>query len=112
MDKVKKKIWKSVILCIFWTIWKERNCIAFSDGSLAVKRLKNSFVNNLWSWNNQYISKGGCAMLIKSTLSNLPIYFLSLLHLPKTMNLRLEQIQRNVLWGGGRMDKKPHLVGW
>ena len=51
---------------------------------------------------SQYISKGGRATLIKSTLSNLPTYFLSLLHIPKTMILRLEQIQRNFLWGKGR----------
>ena len=59
-----------------------------------------------------YISKGGHATLIKSTLSNLPIYFLSVLYLSKTVKLRLEQIQRNFLWGGGQMEKKPHLVRW
>ena len=63
-------------------------------------------------WKSQYISKGGRATLIKSTLFNLPTYFLSLLHIPKMVILRFEQIQRNLLWGGGRLDKKPHLVRW
>ena len=63
-------------------------------------------------WKSQYISKGGRATLIKSTLSNLPTYFLLLLHIPKTVILGLEQIQRNFLWGKGRLDKKPHLVRW
>ena len=40
-------------------------------------------------WKSQYISKGGRATLIKSTLSNFPTY-LSLLHIPKTVILRLE----------------------
>ena len=45
------KVWKSVPLCIFWTIWKERNRLAFRNGSLVVQRLKHSFVSNSWGWN-------------------------------------------------------------
>ena len=41
----------------FWTVWKERNCIAFRDGNLVVQRLKHSFVSNLWSWNSLYIGE-------------------------------------------------------
>ena len=25
---------------------------------------------------------------------------------------RLERIQREFLWGGGNLEKKPHLVNW
>ena len=74
--------------------------------------VEERFRKRLALWKSQYISKGGRATLNKSTLSNLPIYFLSLLQLPKTVNLRLKQIQRNFLWGGGQMDKKPHLARW
>ena len=74
--------------------------------------VKERLRKRLALWKNQYISKGGCATLIKSTLSNLSIYFLSLLQLLKTVNLRLKQIQINFLWSGGQMDKKPHLVRW
>ena len=41
----------------FWRIWKERNRIAFRDGTLAVLRLKHSFVSSLWSWNSLYIGE-------------------------------------------------------
>ena len=61
--------------------------------------VEERFKKRLALWNSQYISKGARATLIKSTLSNLPIYFLPLLHLPKTVNLILEQIQKNFLWG-------------
>ena len=74
--------------------------------------VKERLRKRLALWKNQYISKGGRATLIKSTLSNLSIYFLSLLQLLKTVNLRLKQIQINFLWSGGQMDKKPHLVRW
>ena len=43
-------------------------------------------------WKRQCISNGGCATFIKSTLSSLPIYFLSLLHHPRKVRLRLDQI--------------------
>ena len=53
--KNKKKVWNAVLIRIFWTVWKERNFIAFKDGKLVVQRLKNSFVYNLWSWNSLYL---------------------------------------------------------
>ena len=50
-------MWKFVPLYIFWTIWKERNRIAFRDGAVDVQKLKHSFVYNLWSWNSLYIDE-------------------------------------------------------
>ena len=38
------------------------------------------FHRRLAIWKRQFISKGGRATLIRSTLSNLPIYFMSLMH--------------------------------
>ena len=55
MGKKRKKGWNSIPICIFWTVWKERNCIAFKEGKLAVQRLKNSFVYSLWSWNSLFV---------------------------------------------------------
>ena len=63
--------------------------------------VEERFRNRLALWKSQYISKGGLATLIKSTLPSLPIYFLSLLHIPKMAILRLEHIQRNFFMGRG-----------
>ena len=60
----------------------------------------------------QYISKGGKLTLIRSTLSRLSIFYLSLFHMPKMVCTRLEMIQRQFLWGGDNLEKKPHLVKW
>ena len=49
-------------------------------------------------------------MVIKSTLSSLPIYFMSLFVIPKRMVARLKKIQRDFLLGGGELEKKLHLV--
>ena len=48
-------------------------------------------------WKRLYLSKGGRLILLKSTLSSLPTYFLSLFTIPQTMAARIERIQRNFL---------------
>ena len=55
---------------------------------------------------------GGRSTLIQSTLSNLPVYFMSIFQLPRVVKIRLDQIQRDFLWGGGALEQKPHLVRW
>ena len=63
VGKKRKKIWNSIPLCIFWTIWKERNILAFRGGSLAIQKLKNSFVCNLWSWARVYMGEESSLLL-------------------------------------------------
>ena len=74
--------------------------------------IEERFRNRLSSWKRQYISKGGRLTLIRSTLSSLPIYFLSLFRMPTIVWARLEKIQRDFLWGGGNLESKLHLVNW
>ena len=74
--------------------------------------VEERFRKRLASWKRQYISKGGRLALIKSTLSSLPIYFLSLFRIPKLVYARLEKIQRDFLWRGGNLERKLHLVNW
>ena len=74
--------------------------------------IEDRFRRRLATWKRQYISKGGRITLIRSTLSSLPIYFLSLFRMPKSVCSRLEKIQRDFLWGGGNLERKPHLVNW
>ena len=59
-----------------------------------------------------YLSKGGRITLIKSTLSSLPTYFMSLFPIPGLVALRIDKIQRDFLWGGMGEGKKFHLVNW
>ena len=72
--------------------------------------IEERFRKRLSSWKRQYISKGGRLTLIRSTLSSPPIYFLSLFRMLKLICSRLEKIQRDFLWGGGNLERKPHLV--
>ena len=58
-----------------------------------------------------YLFKGGKVTLIKSTLSSLPTYFLSLFPIPVKVANRMEKLQRDFLWSG--IDAlKISLVKW
>ena len=57
-----------------------------------------------------YISKGGRVTLIKSALSNLPTYFLSLFPIPASVANQITRLQWNFLWSGLGDKPKFHLV--
>ena len=50
--------------------------------------------------------------LPKSTLSGLPTYYLSLFNIPQAVADRVEQIQRNFLWGLSEDVFKYPLIAW
>ena len=66
----------------------------------------------LSGWKRLYLSKGGRLTLLRSTLSSLPTYFLSLFTIPKVVAARMESIQRNFLWGSFEGSFKYPLVVW
>ena len=55
VGKIRKKAWQMTPLYIFWSVWKERNLLAFGNEVLSIQRLKHSFVCNLWSWVRVFI---------------------------------------------------------
>ena len=66
----------------------------------------------LASWKKLYLSKGGRVTLIKSTLSNLSTYFLSLFPIGASVANRIARLQRDFLWGGLGDEPKFYLVDW
>ncbi len=53
--------------------------------------------HRLAGWKKLYLSKGGRLTLIKSTLSNIPTYYLLLFPIPVSVAQRLERLQRDFL---------------
>jgi hypothetical protein len=66
----------------------------------------------LASWQKIYSSNGGQVTLIKSTLSSIPTYYLSLFSIPVSVAKRLERFQREFLWSGMGDEAKFYLVNW
>ena len=58
------------------------------------------------------LSKGGGVTLIKSTLSSIPTYFMSLFTMLIHVANKLEKLQRNFLWTGTGDTKNFYLVDW
>ena len=54
----RKGVWRASPLCLFWTVWKARNKVAFEEEELSIQRLKNSFVYFLWSEAKLFIKDG------------------------------------------------------
>ena len=55
VGKKRKKTWMVAPFSICWTIWREKNYIAFENKDFSAQMMKTSFICNLWSWSNVYI---------------------------------------------------------
>ncbi|CAN1849884.1 Putative ribonuclease H protein At1g65750 [Linum perenne] len=64
------------------------------------------------TWKARFLSFGGRVALLKSVLSGLPIYFMSLFKAPATVIRRLENLQCRFLWAGDLQKDKVHWIAW
>lgn len=66
----------------------------------------------LRGWDPRSISLGGRATLVQSSLSSIPLYWMSFLPLPKTVEHKLRSLQCTFLWGGDENIKKIAWLRW
>ena len=74
--------------------------------SLFLFGILENFDQRLAGWKKLYLSKGGRLTLLKSTLSSLPTYYLSLFTILTSVANRIEKMQWNFLWGGMEDESK------
>jgi hypothetical protein len=63
-------------------------------------------------WQGGTMSIADRTTLINSSLSNAPIYHMSIYLLPKTTIKSLDKIRRTFFWQGGGTKKRYHLIRW
>ncbi|XP_026420298.1 uncharacterized protein LOC113316301 [Papaver somniferum] len=68
------------------------------------------FQKKLAPWKRGFFTKAGTMLLIKTTLSSLPIYFMSLFPMPVQVEKKINQIMRNLLWGSTSEKRKINWV--
>ncbi|CAN1823887.1 Putative ribonuclease H protein At1g65750, partial [Linum perenne] len=66
----------------------------------------------LETWKTHFLSFGGRLTLLKSVISSLPVYYMSLLKAPSSVIARLESLQKRFLWTGTTDPKKLHWIHW
>jgi hypothetical protein len=64
------------------------------------------------SWQGKFLSLGGRLVLINSSLTNVPLYMLSMYKAPKNILRNMDIFRRRLLWQGGHNIKKYHLADW
>ncbi|EOY21945.1 Uncharacterized protein TCM_014115 [Theobroma cacao] len=66
----------------------------------------------LAGWKTKMLSFEGRITLLKSVLTSMPVFFMSLFQVPHKVKNELEKLQRRFLWGGDDQKRKIHLVKW
>ena len=67
---------------------------------VTLKPIIDSFKKKLALWKCKFLSFGGRVTLIKSVLSCLPVYYLSLFKMPMKVAKELDKLQARFLLGG------------
>ncbi|KAE8710201.1 Anaphase-promoting complex subunit 2 [Hibiscus syriacus] len=70
------------------------------------------FNNKLAGWKATSLSMVGRLVLVKSVLSSLLIFYLSIFKIPLKINQKLNSLMANFLWGDSPMKKRIHWVNW
>jgi hypothetical protein len=68
-------------------------------------KIEEKFEKKLSVWQGRYLSLGGRLTLINSSLSNIPLYMLSLYLAPSSILKKMDIFRRRLLWYGGNNKK-------
>lgn len=72
----------------------------------------NKVRRKLVEWKENFPSKGGREVFIKAAVASILVYYMPLFVIPVQIANRIEELQREFLWRGGKGDRGLHLVAW
>ena len=63
VGKKHRAVWNVGPLCLFWSVWKARNKIAFEGSVLSIQKLQTFFAHLLWSESKLFIKDGHSTLI-------------------------------------------------
>ena len=57
VGKKCRNVWMTTPLCLFWSVWDDKNRIAFENEEISIQKI-NSFVCNFWFLTKLFIDEG------------------------------------------------------
>ncbi|XP_068466211.1 uncharacterized protein [Phaseolus vulgaris] len=85
-------------------------------GNLRSKKFWEPVIDKLESrlstWRGRFLSMAGRICVIKSMLTAVPLYYLSMFKAPVSVCKNIKRIQRRFLWGWGKEKKSISWVSW
>ena len=63
VEKKQKMVGLACPLCLFWTLWRARNGIAFRSEAWSIQKLKISFVSLLWAETKSFLVSGPTSLV-------------------------------------------------
>jgi hypothetical protein len=72
-------------------------------------KLEEKLAKKLDIWQGGSLSYGGKTVLINSSLSNTPIYYMSMFLMPKPVTKRIDKMRRRFFFGRGEFEEKIPL---
>lgn len=76
------------------------------NGIVAWKGVVERVKERLKRWDSKSLSLGGRVTIVKYVLNSIPLYSLSFMRMPRTIENRLTSLQRQFLWGGSEGERK------
>jgi len=68
--------------------------------------------SKLAGWKTKFLNMAGRTTLAKACLSNIPTHIMQTTKLPSNIIKKIDQLQRNFIWGTTNEKKKLHMVKW
>jgi hypothetical protein len=84
------------------------NCYNKTDWSW----LEKKFETRISNWSHRWLSLGGRYTLVKVVLESIPVYWLSLAKIPKSILNNIRKRMFNFLWTGKKIKEGVHLINW
>ncbi|XP_057529851.1 uncharacterized protein LOC130808392 [Amaranthus tricolor] len=79
----------------------------------AWKPMIEKIQNKLASWKAKILSRAGRLTMIKSVINSLPVYYMSMFKMPKSIASKIVKLQRRFFWGGSNGEKMGCLrIKW